>query len=321
MASVSRSKTAVPVLPPEFVHRPELLEVLDGGADRGLTLVCAPPGYGKTLLLADWARRHDGPCAWVTLDEEDDDPRRLWASVLAALTLCPAVPASSRLRSLVVPRTTVGVDFLTDLLEALAAVPVRVRLVLDDAHHLTSKEALHGLHPLLRHRQSNVRLVLSSRSDPALPVARLRLEDGSARSGRRSWGSLPRDGDTGRTLRPTPDAGQTAAAPCRTDGWVAGIRLAAMPLRGHAYPDRFLADFSGDERPVADYLAGEVLLAHLGRGGGRAPPVQHHRPRPGGLATELSGRPTPPTCSCPGTPHGARHGVRRAPTPSSASRN
>ena len=116
-------------------------------------------------------------CAWVALDEEDDDPRRLWDSVLHALADCPAVPPSSSLRSLVVPRTRVGVDFLTDLLEALAALPVRVPLVLDDAHHLRSPETLHGLQTLLRHRLSTVRLVLASRFDPALPVARLRLEE------------------------------------------------------------------------------------------------------------------------------------------------
>src|SRR4051794_9791921 len=126
---VPRSKTAVPDLPTEFVPRYSLLTNLDRGERSALTLVCAPPGYGKTLLLADWVHRGDVDCAWVSLDEDDDDPRRLWTSVLAALAACPAVPASSRLRRLVVPRTTVGVDFLTDLLEALAAVPARLRLL------------------------------------------------------------------------------------------------------------------------------------------------------------------------------------------------
>src|SRR3569833_228813 len=109
VARVARSKTAVPDLPPEFLPRPALVSALDRGEDSALTLVCAPPGYGKTLLLAEWVRSADVSCAWVALDEDDDDPRRLWTSVLAALAACPAVPPSCRLRRLV-PHTTVGVD-------------------------------------------------------------------------------------------------------------------------------------------------------------------------------------------------------------------
>jgi LuxR family transcriptional regulator, maltose regulon positive regulatory protein len=79
VAHVSRTKIAVPDLPAQFISRPTLLRALDEGEDRALTLVCAPPGYGKTLLLADWLGRHDGASAWVALDEEDDDPRQLRA--------------------------------------------------------------------------------------------------------------------------------------------------------------------------------------------------------------------------------------------------
>ncbi len=295
MTSVSRSKRAVPTLLREFVSRPELIEVLDGGADRALTLVCAPPGYGKTLLLAHWARRNDLPCAWVTVDEEDDDPRRLWTAVLASLVACPSVPASSRLRSLVVPRTAVGVDFLTEVLEALAGVPMRIRLVLDDAHHLRSKAALQGLHLLLRHRQDNLRLVLAGRIDPVLPLARLRLEERlcEVRTAQLKFTAQQTATPAERCgLHLT--AGQAALLHERTDGWVAGVRLTAMPLRGHPEPDRFLADFSGDERPVAEYLSGEVLAnlsepeADLLRRASITDPV------PASLATVLSGRPDAP---------------------------
>jgi LuxR family maltose regulon positive regulatory protein len=275
----------------EFVSRPALLTALDRGGDRALTLACAPPGYGKSLLLADWVRQHDGASAWVTLDEEDDDPRRLWSAVVAALVACPAVPVTSPLHDLVVPRTTVGIDFLTDLLDALEAVPTRVELVLDDAHHLRSPETLHGLRLLLRNRRSTIRLILASRFDPALPVARLRLEE---RLCELRTAQLMFSADETATLaklcglRLT--SHQAALLHARTDGWVAGIRLAALPLRGHPEPESFLAAFSGDERPVADYLAGEVFSriseaeAELLRRASICDPI------PTALAAELSGR-------------------------------
>ncbi|MET0765160.1 MAG: LuxR C-terminal-related transcriptional regulator [Blastococcus sp.] len=288
---MSRSTTAVPGLPPEFVPRPALLTALDRGENSALTLVCAPPGYGKTLLLADWVRRHQETSAWVSLDEEDDDPRRLWASVLAALRACPAVPASSPLHTLAVPRTTVGIDFLTDLLDALEAVPSRVNLVIDDAHHLRSPDTLHGLRLLLRNRRSIVRLMLASRFDPALSVARLRLEE---RLCELRTAQLRFTVDETATL-----AGrcgldltgrQTALLHARTDGWAAGLRLAALPLRGHPDPDSFLAAFSGDERPVADYLAGEVLSSISASEGELLRRTSICNPLPTGLATELSDR-------------------------------
>src|SRR3712207_4005131 len=241
MLHLSRSKTTVPDLPPEFVARPDLVTALDSGQGRALTLVCAPPGYGKTLLLADWTRRREVPSAWVALDEDDNAPPRLWAAVLAALTACPAVPATSRLHRLVVPRTTVGADFLADLLGALADLPTRIRLVLDDAHHLGDARVLHGLHLVLRHRPENVHVVLASRSDPALPLARLRLEEQlcELRSEQLAFSAeetATLAGRCGLTLT----RGQRDALRSRTDGWVAGIRLALLRLQDQPEPDTFL---------------------------------------------------------------------------------
>jgi LuxR family transcriptional regulator, maltose regulon positive regulatory protein len=291
VARVPRAKTAVPDLPPEHVHRPALVAALDAGEDGALTLVCAPPGYGKTLLLADWVRRSGVGCAWVALDEDDDDPRRLWTSVLAALDGCPAVPPSSRLRDLVVPRTTVGVEFLTELLQALGEVPTRIRLVLDDGHHLQAPEALHGLQLLLRHRPANVQLVLASRHDPPLPVARLRMEDRlcELRTAELRFSAEETEVLADRCgLRLSRE--QNALLHERTEGWPAGIRLAALPLRGHPDPCSFLADFSGDERPVADYLADEVFSAITPDQRELLRRASISDPLPTALAAELSGR-------------------------------
>jgi LuxR family maltose regulon positive regulatory protein len=102
MRSVAPSKLAPPALPRDLVPRPALRDVLDAGAGRALTLVCAPPGFGKSLLLAEWVKRCGAvPAAWVCLDEDDEDPRLFRSAVLAALRACPGVPPSSRLHRLV----------------------------------------------------------------------------------------------------------------------------------------------------------------------------------------------------------------------------
>jgi LuxR family maltose regulon positive regulatory protein len=291
MAGVPRAKTSAPRLPLEFVPRPKLVAALDRGETCALTLVSAPPGYGKTVLLAEWAAQSDIACAWVSLDEDDDDPRRLWSAVLAALVACPDIPPSSRLRTLVVPQTEVGVEFFTELSDALAAIPTRVRLVLDDAHHLHSHASLYGLEFLLRAHLRNVRLLLASRFDPVLPVGRLRLEERlcELRPEQLAFSVGETEalvGLCGLHL----DGRQAAILHARTDGWVAGIRLAALPLRDHREPDAFLAAFSGDERPVADYLADEVFSRLSEAESDLLRRVSICDPVPPALAVELSGR-------------------------------
>ncbi|QJY49183.1 LuxR C-terminal-related transcriptional regulator [Pseudonocardia broussonetiae] len=292
MRDVARSTLTPPALPRDLVTRPSLRAVLDSAATSALTLVTAPAGYGKSLLLADWIVRDPGvPAAWVSLDEEHDDPSRLWTAVLAALCACAAVPPSSRLRRLVASRTTVEMDFLDDLLLGLAALPQPLRLVLDDAHHLHSAPVVDHLRMVVRARLPQVQLVLAGRLDPPFPLARLRLEDELVElraehlrfSAAESADLLRRSG-----LRLTPE--QCGLLHERTGGWVAGVRLAARSLSEHPDPDAFLAAFSGDERAVADYLMGEVLAGI----------TEEHRdvlrrtsivdPIPAALAVELCGR-------------------------------
>ncbi|WP_433275325.1 LuxR C-terminal-related transcriptional regulator [Pseudonocardia xinjiangensis] len=292
MHGVAPSKLTPPALPRDLVPRPALREALDGGAGRALTLVCAPAGFGKSLLLADWVKRSPGiPAAWVSLDEDDADPRLLWSSVLAALRACPAVPPSSRLHRLVVSRTTVELDFIDDLLDGLAALPQPLRLILDDAYHLRNGRALDELRLLVRGRGPLVHLVVASRLDPALPLARLRLDDElcelRAEQLRFTVGeSAALVERNGVRL----DARQCGQLHARTGGWVAGLRFAARAMRRHPDPVQFLAAFSGDERAVADYLVGEVLAGttDLQREVLRRTSVAD--PVPAAMAVELCGR-------------------------------
>lgn len=291
MDGVPRSKITPPVIRPDHLARPALVDALERGGDLDLTLVCAPPGSGKTSLLAEWVHAGpDIPTAWVRVDREDADPRRFWSAVLAALAALPAVPADSRLRRLVVSSGTVELDFLAELVASLDALPAPVRLVLDDAHHLAGPGVASGLLTLVRRRRSGIRLVLAGRHDPALPLARMRLEDRlcEIRADRLRFSPDETEALLDRCGVPLAPA-QVALLHARTEGWAVGLRLAALSLAGHPDPDRFLADFSGDERSVADYLVDEVLagLEPRQRETLRRVSVADHLPA--GLAVELAG--------------------------------
>ena len=288
---VPRMKTLVPELPSQFVSRPRLLEVLD---DRpaGVMLVSAPPGYGKTLLLVDWVHRAGAAAtAWVSLDRDDNDVERLCAAIAAALAHCAAVPADSPVHQLATPGAGAQHEFLTDLADALDGLPVPVRLVLDDVQEIVGRDALRTLQQLLRHLPAGVRLVLSSRVDPPLALVRLRLE-GRLAELRAEHLRFTRS-ETAELLAlsgPALTPGQVGMLHEATDGWPAGLRLAASSLSAAADPEKFLDEFSGDERSVADYLVDEVLEAMPADTRELLSLVSVCDPIPAALAGELSGR-------------------------------
>jgi len=293
MGLVPRGKIEVPRLPAGFVSRAGLCADLEEGTDSAVGLVCAPAGYGKTLLLADWARAAAGAAdvAWVEVDRDDDDPRRLWAAVTAALAACPSVPAGSGLRAPRPWRPGAQPEFLAELLDDVARLPRPVRLVLDDVHALTDPDTLHGVGILVRNRPEQLRLVLSARSDPPLALPRLRLA-GALHELRADRLRLSRAEAADLLVL----AGQHLTADqldllyTRTGGWAAGLRLAALAVAEAGDVDGLLTRFSGDERSVADYLAGEVLtlVPEELREFLRAASIC--RPIPAALAAELSGR-------------------------------
>lgn len=260
-SAVPHIKVSIPPVPIDHVARTHLLADLDAAAVSSTTLVCAPPGFGKTLLLADWAARSSASgTAWVNLDEEDNDPRRLWPAVAAAVAASGAVTQSSTLRGSFAWDSGGQSEFIDGLVSALYDVTQPIRLILDGLDELTNVATLRGLATLLRTRPAHVQIVMASRFDPLLGLPRMRL------AGRLSEIRVDR---LRFTLAETTtllhraglhlDGGQVQMLYDRTDGWPAGLRLAAAALALEPDHVGFLTEFSGDERSVADYLVGEVL--------------------------------------------------------------
>src|SRR5215468_6146176 len=253
------TKLHVPRPQPGFVLRRRLAEALGEGLARGRMLVCAPAGFGKTALLADWARGDGRPVAWLGLDDGDSDPARFWRYVVAALER-----ARPGLAGRVGPSSAQSVDGLvTALINELAADPGadEVLLVLDDYHLVDSGPVHESVAFLLEHLPPGLRVVVSSRSDPALPLARLRARGQLAELRAADLRFTPGEAAALLAEAAGPDlpGPAVAALMARTEGWAAGLQLAALSLQRQADPAGFVAAFSGSHRFVLDYLADEVL--------------------------------------------------------------
>ncbi len=257
------TKLHVPRPQPGFVPRPRLVEALDEGLARRLILVCAPAGSGKTALLADWAPSGNRPVAWLSLDAADNDPVRFWRHTVAALDRArPGI--GERVGLLLGPPAPASFEGLvTALINELAAQRGggEVLLVLDDYHLIDAQPVHASLAFLLEHLPPGLHLVLASRADPPLPLARLRagaqlaeLRTADLRFSAEEAATLLRE-SAGADL----PAAAVAALAARTEGWVAGLQLAALSLTGQADPAGFVAAFSGSHRYVLDYLGEEVL--------------------------------------------------------------
>ncbi|HZD71992.1 MAG TPA: tetratricopeptide repeat protein, partial [Actinomycetes bacterium] len=255
------TKLYVPGPQPGLVARPRLVERLEEGLVRGLVLVCAPAGFGKSSLLADWARRGGRPVAWLSLDQGDNDPARFWRHVVAALDRARPGLAEQVASLLGPPAPRSFEGLVTALINQLAAQPGEVVLVLDD-YHLVEAQVVHALLGfLLEHRPPGLRLVLASRADPPLGLARLRARGqlGELRDGELRFTAEEAAGLLGGAVGAELPEAAVAVLAARTEGWVAGLQLAGLSLRGQADVAGFVASFSGSHRFVLDYLAEEVL--------------------------------------------------------------
>lgn len=269
------------------VVRQELLDRLVDDVPAKLVLVAAPAGWGKTSLLRDWCGSGEAsPTAWLSVDRRDNDPVRFWADVIAALrTVYPGVGADA-LQVLKAPGEKTAGSFLPPVINDLARVPERLTLMIDDFHLITNEAITEAFRFLVDHLPATLGLVVATRSDPVLPLARMRvraeLAEFRADDLRFSEAETAEllNGTLGLTLPPE----DIRALQQRTEGWAAGLYLVGLSLRGSKNPARVIGGLTGDSRQIVDYFAAEVLE-------GLAPRVRSFL-----LQTSVLGRFSGPLC-------------------------
>jgi LuxR family transcriptional regulator, maltose regulon positive regulatory protein len=257
------TKLHVPRWRRSLVARPRLSERLSLGAESALTLVSAPAGFGKTTLLAEWlavTAAGGRSVAWLSLDRRDNDPALFWTYLVAALnTGAPAVGAGAL--ALLQPPEPPNEAGLVALLNDLDAISNDVVLVLDDYHVIDARDVQDGMAFLLEHLPPQIHLVIAGRTDPPLPLARLRGRGELAEIRAADLRFTP--GEAAAYLNEVMGlvltAADVAALEGRTEGWIAALQLAALSMQGREDAAAFIDGFAGDDRYVVDYLAEEVL--------------------------------------------------------------
>jgi LuxR family transcriptional regulator, maltose regulon positive regulatory protein len=254
------TKLHLPRPRPGLVARPRLLARLNEGMGQELVLVCTPAGFGKTTLLAEWVRAGQRPVGWLSLDESDNDPARFWRHVAAALD--PVLPGvAERVTALLGSPPASSEGPVTVLVNELAELAEEVVLVLDD-YHLIQAPAVHAsVEFFLEHLPPSLQLVLASRADPPLSLARLRGRGQLAELRQADLRFTPQEAGEllGATVGAELPEVAVAALGNRTEGWAAGLQLAALSLQGRSDIGEFVDGFSGSHRYVLDYLTEEVL--------------------------------------------------------------
>ena len=257
------TKLFVPQTPPELVPRPHLAERLSEGLARKLTLVSAPAGFGKSTLVTGWLAETGHTPAWLSLDQGDNDPIRFWTYLIAAVQTVGHEVGDEARHIISSPQLRSAEPAVISLINDISQLPHPLILVLDDYHVIEAGRIHDRLSYLLDNQPPNLHLVLITRVDPPLSLARLRahgqlieiratdLQFSSAEAAMLFNEMMDLD------LEPE----QIAALNLRTEGWIVGLQLAALSLRGHPSYETFIERFTGSHQFVLDYLTEEVLRA------------------------------------------------------------
>src|SRR5437660_3574200 len=259
--SILATKLYLPRLRPNVVSRPRLLERLNAGLHRKLTLIAAPAGFGKTTLVSAWVEGIDRPTAWLSLAEGENDPTRFLAYLAAALQTIAATLGEGVLGVLQSSQPPPPEAILTALLNEITTLPDQFVLVLDDYHVIDAKPVDLALTYLVEHLPPHMHLRIASREDPQLPLARLRARSHLTELRAADLRFTPSEAAAflSQVMHLSLSAEDIAALEDRTEGWIAGLQLAALSMQGHSDVPRFIRAFAGDHRYIVDYLVAEVL--------------------------------------------------------------
>ena len=268
------TKLYIPPPRPKFVHRPRLIERLNEGLSLGckLTLISASAGFGKTTLISEWLTDCGLPAAWLSLDEGDNDPIRFLTYFIAALqTIAPKIGRANIGEGMVAllqaPQPPSIESILTTLLNEIATIPDNFILVLDDYHAIDAKSVDgstsvdEALTFLLEHLPPPMHLVIATREDPHLPLARLRTRGQltELRAADLRFTPVEAAEFLNQLMGLNLSTEDIAALDKRTEGWIAGLQLAALSMQGHQDATSFIQSFTGSHHFVLDYLVEEVL--------------------------------------------------------------
>ncbi|WP_261303182.1 LuxR C-terminal-related transcriptional regulator [Paenibacillus andongensis] len=255
------TKLYIPLTRSKVVLRPRLIERLNEGLDRKLTLISASAGFGKTTLVSEWVAGCDRPVAWVSLDEGDNDSTRFLTYLVAALQTIAENIGGGVVSALKSPQPPSTESILTILLNEFSALPYKFVLVLDDYHVISAKRIDDALNFLLEHLPPQMHLVIATRENPHLPLGRLRARGHLTELRDTDLRFSPSEADTflKQVMGLGLSADEVSALETRTEGWITGLQLAALSMQGREDIPAFIRSFAGDNRYIVDYLVEEVL--------------------------------------------------------------
>jgi len=255
------TKLYIPPSRSKMVLRPRLIERMNKGQSGKLTLISAPPGFGKTTLVSEWISSCERATVWLSLDEGDNDPTRFLVYLVAAFQKVFPHTGQRVLALLQSPKPPPTESIVTYLLNEISAISENFTLVLDDCHLIDSEPVENALAFLLEHMPPQMHLVITTREDPKLPLPRLRVRGQLTELRISDLRFTPSEAAEflNQVMGLNLTAENTAILEASTEGWVAGLQLAALSMQGRDDISGFVKAFAGDDRYVVDYLVEEVL--------------------------------------------------------------